>query len=611
MSNHLFLFTISPVQSFISQARKTQDLYSGSQLLSHLIEIAIDKLEKIDSISEVEIIFPFKDTPSKPNRFIAKIITENPQGVGEILEKAIQEKFKQLCNDRFKDKPGFTSIQKSFNNQIENFLEIFWLAIPFEENYFSTFEKIEKYLGGVKNIRAFKQLPEKGRKCSLCGERNVLFYKDRNSDDRKRNIDSYVSVDKKDYRFLTGEGLCAICATKRYYDTKIESFPSTARIGLLHALHEIKKKPEGYVLIENYKKIFGSQFDEQLYHKENLNKKYFEKHDLKESISKLKTIQTQQNLIANYASKYNIHLAKYYAVVTFDGDSMGEWLSGEKIKNNLVNLESFHRLISQKLGDFSKFAINILKAPNYKDIAIIKNEYFGKTTYAGGDDYLGFVNLNYLFQVLLSLKTKFNDMVNQTIKNEFELNNPEDNFTFSAGIALAHYKTPLSIALEWARNMQKLAKKVEGKDAVGFALLKHSGNIAQSVLKWNYHELKVETMVLAINLTTALKNHLSNKFLYTLREEFLHLIDPKTKIKGLYKEIQSELFRLMNRHIKKKNTNGALNVAVSTNDPDLDVLAKQLSDLIVEIDKMSLESLDAFNNFISFLEICNFISRET
>jgi len=41
MNKYLFLFTISPVQSFIAQARKTKDLYDGSKLLTDLIKVAI------------------------------------------------------------------------------------------------------------------------------------------------------------------------------------------------------------------------------------------------------------------------------------------------------------------------------------------------------------------------------------------------------------------------------------------------------------------------------------------------------------------------------------------------------------------------------------------
>ena len=64
---HLFLFTIGPVQSFIAQARKTQDLYAGSRILSDLIEFALQK------VGEEHIIYPAKTVPSKPNRFIAKV----------------------------------------------------------------------------------------------------------------------------------------------------------------------------------------------------------------------------------------------------------------------------------------------------------------------------------------------------------------------------------------------------------------------------------------------------------------------------------------------------------------------------------------------------------
>jgi len=42
--NSLFLFTISPVQSFISQARKAQDFFMGSFLLSYLTFIAMEKV---------------------------------------------------------------------------------------------------------------------------------------------------------------------------------------------------------------------------------------------------------------------------------------------------------------------------------------------------------------------------------------------------------------------------------------------------------------------------------------------------------------------------------------------------------------------------------------
>ena len=71
MNQYMFLFTISPVQSFISQARKAQDLYAGSRLLSDLIDVTTKALP-----DKTELIYPDKKLSSKPNRFIC-VIEEN------------------------------------------------------------------------------------------------------------------------------------------------------------------------------------------------------------------------------------------------------------------------------------------------------------------------------------------------------------------------------------------------------------------------------------------------------------------------------------------------------------------------------------------------------
>lgn len=56
MKNYLFLFTISPVQSFISQARKVQDLAAGSKLLSDLISEAIKYTTEIEKVAAKDYV---------------------------------------------------------------------------------------------------------------------------------------------------------------------------------------------------------------------------------------------------------------------------------------------------------------------------------------------------------------------------------------------------------------------------------------------------------------------------------------------------------------------------------------------------------------------------
>ena len=44
--NYLFTLIITPVQSFISQARKTKDLFVGSEILSSLSRKALERFDE-------------------------------------------------------------------------------------------------------------------------------------------------------------------------------------------------------------------------------------------------------------------------------------------------------------------------------------------------------------------------------------------------------------------------------------------------------------------------------------------------------------------------------------------------------------------------------------
>ena len=85
---HLLLFSIGPVQSFIASARKTEDLWAGSYLLSFLVEKAIQQLHQLSQVEggSVELIFPaehdiavFPQVASFPNRFLAVVTMSSSQ----------------------------------------------------------------------------------------------------------------------------------------------------------------------------------------------------------------------------------------------------------------------------------------------------------------------------------------------------------------------------------------------------------------------------------------------------------------------------------------------------------------------------------------------------
>lgn len=491
-TNYLFLFTISPVQSFIAQARKTQDLYAASQLLSDLIHYSMCFTEVCAGKSNVEFIFPYetnidgsdnKLNKSYPNRFLAFIKNNDKSKVkqiGNCVEHLLKNKFADIARAIFERYVYQQTQPNAFKEQISKFLEVYWVAIPCEENeYLVKYQQIESYLGQVKSLRKFEQLSELGRKCSLSGEMNVLFAKYHTKKKLSINaefagtdkiwVDEYnnsLCEVKKDYRHYikSTEGLSAIGLVKRFYlFNETDEFPSTAKIALLNILADTKLK----TLIKEYKQIFENldyKFDEQLLLEENLSDKHLsdlQKEDNGNEIDNeiRKKIRNKQKEFFDSIEQNKIPFTKYYALLSFDGDKMGELLDG-------VSNKQEHKDISVALACFAVYAKDYLNSPQR-----------GRTIYAGGDDFLGFVNLLSLFEVLHHLRREFHKRV-AVRTNKLE-------FTFSAGIVIAHYKTPLQEVIKQAKIMEKTAKEKGKRDAFAIRVMKHAGEINQTYCKWN------------------------------------------------------------------------------------------------------------------------------
>jgi CRISPR-associated protein Cmr2 len=138
--------------------------------------------------------------------------------------------------------------------------------------------------------------------------------------------------------------------------------------------------------------------------------KYFEKHELGDvAISNLSNIKNSNKEIKRYLKSIHLSFSSYYAILAFDGDKMGEHLSGIFLADK-SKLEEFHYKLSESLGHFAK------ESKKYLDLN------FGQTIYAGGDDFLGFVNLSNLFSVLENIHSLFEEYVNKPLLNYFQNN---------------------------------------------------------------------------------------------------------------------------------------------------------------------------------------------
>ena len=182
------LFAIGPVQDFIATARKTQDLWAGSYLLSYLSWSAMKVVA--EDFGPDSLIFPdlcgqpFADkwlidekglkleepnisrdelsSPTLPNRFLAIAHKGSVKDIAEKAKQAVKATFKEVCNTvkakmaetlKIVDSPEWEEV---WNRQTEDFIETYWAAVPVD-NY-NDFLKAYKPLMGLTSDTDFDKL---------------------------------------------------------------------------------------------------------------------------------------------------------------------------------------------------------------------------------------------------------------------------------------------------------------------------------------------------------------------------------------------------------------------------------------------------------------------
>jgi len=517
---YLFLFTIGPVQGFISQARKTQDLYHGSRLLSHLAYTA----RKIAEEKGATIVLPSAEADSAPNRFVA--IYEGDKNVatkiGHTVESAVRREIKRIA-DKILEGFSINSHPDGFYEQIEKYFQVYWVFIPYQtEDYQSAYSNLERTMSSLKNLRHFEPLVETGRKCTLMPGLNAFFYRD----EKPKAPSQQILLNCEQYHIplkycAKGEYLSAVGLLKRAFDQSGEhesEFPSIAMIAVMDKID--------LAAIQKTEK--QQQWDSQFLYEENITEPYIKKCGLATTPENIRAINKE--LLGNYKPE---QLHKYYAVLQFDGDHMGQHLSGKLLREK-INLKDFHDKLSASLSKFALECAKLIQPDN------------GVTVYAGGDDFLGFLNLTFLLKGgLKEVYDKFQTWVATPLQSQLRNGNL---LSFSAGIAIAHYKTPLSEVLRWARNMERMAKEEGGRNAFAMAVLKHSGEINSTCYKWNSDHGFLPAKIMEIVRELA-NERLSDSFMQHLWQEFATLdIDENIgyKDKMLVAEIERLLLRSTN-----------------------------------------------------------------
>ncbi len=615
----MLMFTIGPVQSFIEASRKTEDLWMGSYIFSYLIATAMEKVQG----DGVELIYPaigskppfefWKEhdfaTPSIPNLFLA--IGDGTLSQDDLVKRAgdaeseVNTVFEQMAK-RVLDKafgPWRNSYVKDlYKKQISGFFDIYWVITEEEigQEYGKWYAHTAGSLAAIKNCRTFKPMEEIGRKCSLDGIREILHKKETESIDAAMKWwENFAKVNPRHCR--QKEALCAVSLTKRMGMHYLENyskfkdeftddrprFPSTSEIATAAFKEQLRCKPNALGVYAEFVKavkklkdmnnrnadipyilplpksadFLERNIDGEWLYEETCSASYLERYYNIGWANQQRQIEYCENLRKKLVGLIEGEPGKYYAAIALDADNMGE------VNRNTKDREQ-HKANSTKLIEFTKDAQRI-----------VEEEHLGKLTYAGGDDLLALANLSDLLPILKKLRKAFPDFTSA-----------------SAGVCIAHNKMPLNNVIRHARRMEKEAKKEDGKDALGIALFKHSGNISEMVTKWEYRDMKVLTIGMEL-IGLLDDDEISKRFLYTFREAFTKLMGDDGKlVKGLPPALVTEEFtRLIER-------------AYKTKEQELDT-AKQKT--ISETIALLPPCISPFTDYLSFLEIINFIARES
>jgi hypothetical protein len=240
---------------------------------------------------------------------------------------------------------------------------------------------------------------------------------------------------------------------------------------------------------------------------------------------------------------------KYFAVLAFDGDQIGKWISGEKtppVGSQLADypdgtgaqrkgireyferypemrpfLEgrrpvspAYHLQFSEALGNFAmECAASVVEA------------YDGRLIYSGGDDVLAMLPADAALPCAealvaafqgqapeISVKPRMGEvatdenrwlrvkapgfLLSQGLRSDAGHSNDHDQHlipfivpgpgaTASVGIAMAHFKAPLQDVVRAAQRAEKRAKNQLGRNAVAVTLCKRSGEISEWGCQWS------------------------------------------------------------------------------------------------------------------------------
>ncbi len=511
------LMSIGPVQSYISQARRTQDLFAGSRLLSVLAGAALDELQTEFKRGDAYLVYPSATDVGIPNRLLFRCDAASADGFAKRARQAVYRRWSQIAQRtrdyleiKAKIPADLWERQAGGADPVAKpapWLEVQYVIAPYQEDYQKANRQLNQYLAARKLYRNFAVAPEPepGFKCSVTGEHEALHAPRPQGEPRltEGEVQGYwaaLRASLPNRAILSDrERLCALSAIKRFVheadpDLGIERFPSTSSIAsapfrahilrswmlfgpfvqdYLAALWNLmedafvfkrgkKPHPEHFPGLDDLIKALNVEdntlkhflsMDGDFLYEEAFQDAALRNYVQSDKISVAHRDETLKALRCLY-KQAGQRPSDYLAILSMDGDQMGQAVE------NLQD-EGDHHKLSGTLAGFARDTVRP---------AIEGTNALGRLIYAGGDDLLAMLPVGSVMDAAEALRTQFAKQL------------PGQHM--SAGIALVHRTHNLQDAIRVAKSAEHAAKHELGRDAFLVRVLRRSGEAQEAGFRW-------------------------------------------------------------------------------------------------------------------------------
>jgi CRISPR-associated protein Cmr2 len=559
---YLLNISIGPVQEFIASARRCQDLWYGSHLLSELAKACAKGVSTQSTVGAKAVIFPggltdemleLDSEKNVANKLLVSVDSDRMEDVEAVAaagEEALNARLHQIRDAVFARIEGKfdrdTAIQ-----QIEDLIEFQWVAVHFssKDDYRGARKTSERHLTAVKNTKVWGQPPwgaSGKRKSSLDGIRESVLDEETLKKFRDDPNELYTL-----YRVRPAERLCGVGLLKRYGREQDGRFPfhSSGHVaaGLIrHSAENLEGERKDAALKAFKAFVDNAGFRNPVFKGQPRMEKshdIFGNYDmglLYENRLEELVPDPSNRAQAQYALRKFLEVLgcgtpnPYYAVLHADGDRMGKAI-------DTCIRQTQHQEISKALGEF---------AATVK--TIVEDGHAGSLIYSGGDDVLALLPLHQVLPCAKALADAFEGALKGF---PVATDKPEITPTLSVGIGISHFLDDMGEALELARQAEKLAK--QERNSLAIIWQKRGGGAAlQGTGTWDSAFLKN----LGTSIATQRGNELSRKLPFEL-EALAHLLDGN--IKPQEREELLNVVRLDAKRIlgRKRQSGGGAEIA--------------------------------------------------